>query len=147
VRTGLAVAQGLRLALKIPVYIISSLEALLLSTSFSPSLSEQRKIVLVIAPSHREWIYLQPFSFAGKSLASPQLIRLQDIAHQKLLEDTYCVGMRTKSIEELWYQYVPSTVPFIRSTFQARFLLHYAQRLSLVAQDAPLEPIFVKKAS
>jgi tRNA threonylcarbamoyl adenosine modification protein YeaZ len=145
VRTGLAVAQGLRLALKIPVYVISSLEALFLSTSFSPSLSEQKKTVLVTAPSHREWIYLQPFSLAGKSLASPQLICLQDIVHQEFLENVCCVGIRTKSIEELWYRYVPSTVPFIRSTLRARLLLHYAQRLNMVEQNVPLEPIFVKK--
>jgi tRNA threonylcarbamoyl adenosine modification protein YeaZ len=140
-RVGLAVAYGLRLALKIPVLALSSLEALLLSVPPFISLNAVHRFV-VILPSHKEWVYSQAFSLAREPLDCPKIRNIHEIDWE---EETLFVG--SEVLKDMQPDILLTSPSLHLCSIHARFLLRYAHRLTDVTLEDPLEPLIERPPS
>ncbi|MDR1910621.1 MAG: tRNA (adenosine(37)-N6)-threonylcarbamoyltransferase complex dimerization subunit type 1 TsaB [Holosporales bacterium] len=145
VRVGISVAQGLRLALKIPVLGFSSLENILLSALALIAMPRSLEEIIVVLPSHQKLVYYQSFSPSKEPLEAPRIDSISNLVWNKKLHEALLVGSDLMAIEEAWYSYgngAPLTT--YSGNVHARFLLRHIDRLKKTAVDHPLEPILVK---
>ncbi|MDR2416644.1 MAG: tRNA (adenosine(37)-N6)-threonylcarbamoyltransferase complex dimerization subunit type 1 TsaB, partial [Holosporales bacterium] len=144
-RVSVAIAQGLRLSLRIPVLGFSSLENILLSTLSLISLPRSLREVIVILPSHQRFVYYQSFAPSKEPLSAPCIDSADNLARHKKLNEALLIGPDLMAIEEAWYSIDGHSLSTYCGIIYARSLLRYIDRLKETPLDAPLEPIFVQR--